>query len=65
LPKLDGLSLCEEMRAEPRLRDIPVVLVSALFGRTEQRLESAPVMGALGKPVDLVALYALVERLLP
>ena len=61
MPRLDGLALCDQMRAEPRLRAIPVVLVSALFGRGHHDVASEPVVGALGKPVDLDRLLALVH----
>lgn len=62
MPRLDGLALCDQMRAEPRLRSIPVVLVSALFGRGEHDVAQDPVVGALGKPIDLDALLAMVRR---
>lgn len=60
MPRLDGLALCDQMRAEPRLRSIPVVLVSALFGRGQHDVAQHPVVGALGKPIDLDALLAMV-----
>jgi len=30
LPDTSGLSLCEQVRATPRLRDVPVVVITAL-----------------------------------
>ena len=30
MPRLDGFGLCEAIRASKRLRDVPVVLVTAL-----------------------------------
>jgi CheY-like chemotaxis protein len=64
MPRLDGLALCEQMRAEPQLRSIPVVLVSALFGRGQHDVAQHPVVGALGKPIDLDALLTMVRQTL-
>lgn len=61
MPRMDGLALCDRMRAEPQLKAIPVVLVSALFGRGPQDVTTDQIVGALGKPVDLDALLAMVR----
>ncbi len=61
MPRMDGLALCDQMRTEPRLRSIPVVLVSALFGRGPQDVTTEQIVGAFGKPVDLDALLAMVH----
>ena len=64
MPRLDGLSLCDRMREEPGLRTIPVVLVSALFGRGQHDVERDSVLGALGKPIDFEALFHMVRGVL-
>jgi threonine synthase len=37
MPKLDGFSLVEELRRDPRTREIPIVVVSAKDISTEER----------------------------
>jgi CheY-like chemotaxis protein len=60
MPDLDGREVCRRLRADPRTRKIPVVLMSAA-----QRISIAEV-GAdvfLPKPFDLPRLLGIVERL--
>jgi two-component system chemotaxis response regulator CheY len=63
LPDLPGTRLLEFMRGDPRLRAIPVVVLSA----DESTRERALALGAacfITKPVRLKALATLVDRLL-
>jgi CheY-like chemotaxis protein len=61
MPGLDGAGLAAAMRADPALRDVPLVLVSALG---ESAVPGVPHAAFLRKPFDLVALRATVVRLL-
>lgn len=37
MPRMDGLRLTEQIRADPRLRALPVVLVTSLASESDQR----------------------------
>lgn len=63
LPGADGFALGRRLRADPRLRRVPVVAVTAL-GRqddAEARARAAGCDGYLPKPVDLDDLLAAVR----
>jgi two-component system cell cycle response regulator len=65
MPGLDGFETCRRLKADPALRHIPVVMVTALDQR-EHRIKGLEA-GAdefLTKPVDDVALFARVRSLL-
>lgn len=64
LPRIDGLEVLERLRADPRTRAVPVVLLTS-SEREADRLR-AYVEGAnsyLVKPVDASAFNALVDEL--
>ena len=65
MPGIDGFETCRRLKADPNLRHIPVVMVTALDQR-QDRIKGLEV-GAdefLTKPVDDVALFARVRSLL-
>jgi DNA-binding response OmpR family regulator len=67
LPDIDGVSVCEILRAQPSTAEVPVIVVSALNGMvTRGRSSEAGVQGYFQKPVDYHALgehiRAVVER---
>ena len=43
MPKLDGFGVIERLRADPELRDIPIIVISAkeLTGEESARLEES------------------------
>ena len=64
MPGMDGFAVCQRLKDDPETRHIPVVLVTALDGRSDriQGLEA----GAdefLTKPIDDVMLFARVRSL--
>jgi putative two-component system response regulator len=64
LPDLDGWEVLRRLRAEPRTRDLPVLV---LTGMTEASAEKAAALGAnefLTKPVSTTVLARLVGDLL-
>jgi two-component system chemotaxis sensor kinase CheA len=67
MPRLDGLSLTRRLRADPRWRSLPVVLVSTLDGPAD--VEAGTSAGASGylskRELRGDALVRLVTRLLP
>jgi CheY-like chemotaxis protein len=64
LPGTDGRTVLARMRAEPRLRHIPVfVLTASATHRQMVQEEQLEADGYLEKPIDLAAFLALVTRL--
>jgi len=63
MPVLDGIGAMLEIRAEPALRDIPIVALTALaMPGDRERCLAAGATEYLSKPVSLRMLAALVER---
>lgn len=64
LPGQDGISLIRELRANPALRDTPIVVVSvkAIESKHEISGNGFAVMDWLDKPADHARLLAAVER---
>lgn len=62
VPKLDGLSLCRQIKSDPETKDILVVIFSHL--QAEDRAEEAGADAFLTKPLDEKLLIETVERLL-
>jgi len=54
LPDMDGIALIHALRREPRLRDLPIVVVSAHAdeGRIQVNSEALSVSDWLAKPID-------------
>ena len=61
MPVMDGWTLCAELKKDPALKDVPVVLLS---GAGDLRAEAAllDVAAYLKKPIDLEKLYSIVAR---
>lgn len=65
LPKIDGYEATRRIKANERLRDIPLVALTAhSMQRDEQRAIDAGCDEFITKPVDADGLLALVSRLL-
>ena len=62
MPREDGLALCRELKADPHLRDIPIVVLSgSAESGTDAREAGADAF--LTKPFSPLRLLAVVERL--
>lgn len=65
LPNISGLELIEGAKADPVLRSIPVLAVTAYAGKgDEERIREAGADGYLAKPVSIGPFMAAVKRLL-
>jgi CheY-like chemotaxis protein len=65
MPRMNGLDLCRAVRADPRLRHIPVVLVSGSLLPGDARAAEAGASATLLKPFLPAELLACITRLLP
>lgn len=65
MPGMDGVELCAAIKRDPRLGNVPVVLLSADGGDPRERARGADAGAAeyLSKPVDLEGLLRVVRRL--
>ncbi|NVB79796.1 MAG: response regulator [Kofleriaceae bacterium] len=59
MPVMNGHQLIAAMRAEPRLSDIPVIMMADTWGRPLPVVDNAVVMG---KPILLAELFQHVEQ---
>lgn len=64
MPRMDGEEVLENLRADPLLREIPVLLVSTESKRARDLAQRKLVAGFLPKPIEAPSLRATVERLL-
>jgi two-component system cell cycle response regulator len=64
MPGMDGFTVCRELKERPETRHIPVVLVTALDGRSDRIAGlDAGADDFLTKPIDDVMLFARVRSL--
>jgi len=63
LPLLDGLSATRQIKAEEKLKGVPILAISA-YHTARRRAVQAGCADLIGKPVDITELRAAVHRLL-
>ncbi len=66
MPDMDGYEVCSRLKADPKLRDIPVVFITAVKGDKEHRIKALE-SGAeafLAKPIDEIELTAQIRAML-
>jgi CheY-like chemotaxis protein len=65
MPKMNGYQLCRELRADPALRDLPIVLMSAKGDKLRGHfVQQTGAVDAITKPFDPLALVAVIENAL-
>ncbi len=65
MPDLDGIAMCREIRSDPLLRDLPVILVSAKGAEADRRAGLEVASAWLPKPFRMRELLEQVSRLAP
>lgn len=65
MPEMDGFTVCEILKADQNVRDIPVVFITALKGDRESRIRALEVGGEafLAKPIDESELAAQIRAM--
>jgi CheY-like chemotaxis protein len=63
MPGMDGLQLCRSLRDDPRLRTVPVALLSGSLAAGDPRTEGLALCRLLAKPMSNADLVAAVQRL--
>jgi len=65
MPKMSGFEVCKRLKADPKTRDITVVMVTALNETSDvERAAECGTDDYLAKPIDRKALVAQVQSLL-
>ena len=65
MPEMDGLTLLHRIKADPRLRGVPVVmLTTSVLDHHRQEAQAAGAAGFLEKPVSSWDLQAMIEEVL-
>lgn len=64
MPLMDGVQMARVMREDPRARDIPIIMISAV-GEAQVRATFEEYQAFLRKPFRIAALLETVRRLLP
>ncbi|HVY45796.1 MAG TPA: response regulator [Minicystis sp.] len=65
MPRINGAEVLSAMRADGRLRDVPVVLVSAAPPTLYEALRRDPLVRVAPKPIEVDAFLAAIASLLP
>ena len=66
MPDIDGFKVCQKLKADNNLREIPVVFLTSLKGEKETRLRAleAGAEAFLAKPIDEVELIVQIRAML-
>jgi two-component system, chemotaxis family, chemotaxis protein CheY len=65
MPEMDGMTLLQELRANPRFQNLPVIILTgSAYAQDNTRAKAAGATLFLTKPVESEELIAMVTRLL-
>ena len=65
MPGLTGIEVFDRVRADPDVRDTPVLFVTAASQHYERQFKDRKIADVIGKPFDLNELLAKVRALCP
>ena len=64
LPKVDGITALNQLRADPETRDIPVAAVTASVTPSErEKVQAAGFNAYIAKPIDVTTFGEIIDRL--
>ncbi|HTL70219.1 MAG TPA: response regulator [Candidatus Eisenbacteria bacterium] len=64
MPDVKGDKVCEMIRSEDRLKNIPIIIVTAYHDQTEERLRAWGATEVVYKPVETDVLIRMVKKYL-
>ena len=65
MPRMDGYELATQMKADPRLRDVPIIMITSRTGdKHRQRAFDIGVDRYLGKPYQEAELLTQISEVL-
>jgi len=65
MPKMDGIEVCQRLKADPKTKDIPIIIVSASGGKDlPERCLAAGADDVILKPFEAEDLLAKIKALL-
>ncbi len=62
MPDIHGDKVCEMIRSEERLKDLPVIIITAYHEQTESRLKAWGATEVLYKPVGSEDILAVIQK---
>ena len=66
MPGIDGLQACQALKANPKTKDVPVIIISALSDESDiHRAKKIGVIDYFVKPVDMEKLISRIKSILP
>ena len=65
MPEIDGFTVCRKIKEDPRLKDVPVIFLTASVMSSEvERLKALGARAVVAKPFDPFTLPAAVREIL-
>jgi CheY-like chemotaxis protein len=65
MPDMDGFELCQALKADPAIRQVPVIVLTAKVLPSDQRqLEDLDVAGMITKPFDPITIWQEIAQIL-
>lgn len=65
MPKMDGLEVCQRLKADPKTKDIPIIIVSASGGKDlPEKCLAAGADDVIIKPFEAEDLFSKIRALL-
>lgn len=64
MPDISGRTVVETIRANPKLEEIPVIIISGAVSESDEFPAEGSYQAHLGKPFDLIDVISTVEELL-
>jgi CheY-like chemotaxis protein len=65
MPGLNGIELTRRLHLQEKFRDLPIIAITAAAERTQQLALNMGAVACLTKPIDILALLDLMNKLLP
>ena len=64
LPGMSGIDLCAQLRQQPRLQELPIIVLTGLQGPDiEERARAAGASAYLNKPLNLFRLHEVIDTI--